>query len=265
MNSIGTLVGVRFVGAQKPLVHALGLNAAVFLNECIYWQVKAGIGNWFSRTIPQFTDDTGLSKSEQATVRTQLIKLGLIEEQKGVQYRTQTRINVDRFNEFLDSIQPQEIVQLAAQNRSASRSKPDGSYNRERTGNKQETDESAFNPIDLIEQNQPEYARFVEEGSYTPYKVWEAYCRGRKLSTDHLVGNQLVRQLHHAKTIIKDGIPLDDVEHCASWLHSQEWWRKTGFDLTAITKQYARWVSLGKPKAEQIVGAKPIRGTTPSL
>jgi hypothetical protein len=259
MNSIGTLVGVRFVGAQKPLVHALGLNAAVFLNECLYWQAKVGESGWFNRTIPQLTEETGLSKSEQATVRQKLVSMGLIEEQKGVQYRTQTRVNIDRFNEFLTEIQPQEISRLeetAAQNLSASRSKPVGSYNSHSNNESKETGQTEDFALD------PDVDSEIRLKN--PYDVWTAYCIARKLVVNHLTGNQLQRQLHTAKLILADGISVQDVHNCTSWLQSQEWWRNKGFTLNDVRNQYPRWVGLGRPKAEKIVG-KQIRGATPSL
>lgn len=259
MNSIGTLVGVRFIGAQKPLVHALGLNAAVFLNECLYWQGKVGIGNWFNRTIPQFTEDTGLSKHEQKTVRDYLLERGLIEEQKGVQYRTQTRVNIEAFNDFLTEIQPTETVRLADENCPAETSQP--------TENRRLADRK---PSAHITGNNNDNSKELNESALSsdrikPYSVWIAYCEGRQIPTDHLTGKQLERQLHTARLIVNDGISVDDVKACSSWLQSQDWWRNKGFDLGAIRSQYARWVALNKPKAERPTGAKKIRGATPNI
>jgi hypothetical protein len=264
MNSIGTLVGVRFVGAQKPLVHALGLNAAVFLNECLYWQVKVGEGGWFNRTIPQLTEETGLSKSEQATVRQKLVSMGLIEEQKGVQYRTQTRVNIDRFNEFLTEIQPQEISRLeetAAQNLSASRSKSVGSYNSHSNNESKETEQTE--DFALVSDEVVPYAKYQEEG-ITPWVVWEEFCKGIGFNPNQLTGHQLQRQLHTAKLIMKDGIEAREVGDCTRWLVSDKWWQQKGVTINDVRNQYPRWVSLGKPKAS-IIGGKQIRGATPSL
>ena len=103
-DTVGTLVGVRFIGAQKPLVHALGLNAAVYLNECLYWQARVGIQEWFNRTSPQMHEETGLSKHEQAKAREILRDRGLIEERKGVNFRNQTRIDQQAFAGFLQAL-----------------------------------------------------------------------------------------------------------------------------------------------------------------
>src|SRR5262245_9683436 len=93
----GTFAGARVIGAQKPFVHALGLNAAIYLNECLYWQASVGLGNWFGRTIPQMHEETGLSKAEQAKARDLLRELGIIEEMKAAGFRTKTRIRPDGF------------------------------------------------------------------------------------------------------------------------------------------------------------------------
>lgn len=264
MNSVGTLVGVRFVGAQKPLVHALGLGAAIFLNECLFWQAKVGEGEWFSRTIPQMFEETGLSKSEQATIRKELVKKELIEERKGVQYRTQTRVNVEEFNRFLDTIQPLNSSRLedsAAQNLSASRSIPDGSYNSHSNSISKESELAQF-PVSL---KVVEYAQFAEEGINTPWKIWESYCKAMNRSSGYLTGELLQRQLHIAKLIVKDGITEGDTHACALWLNSDEWWKNKGVTLNDVRNQYPRWVGLGKPPAQKAVGMKQIRGSTPMI
>ena len=98
-----------------------------------------------------------------------------------------------------------------------------------------------------------------------PYAVWSIYCNARGLPLDHLIGQQRQVQLNHAKHIVNDGITLDEVKSVTGWLMSDPWWVEHGFDLNQVRKQYARWVSSGRPTRTKAPGSKAIRGTTPSI
>jgi hypothetical protein len=277
-----TLTGDRIIGAQKQLVHALGLAAAIYLNECIYWQKNVGIGNWFGRTIPQMFEETGLSKAEQAKVREVLREKGLIEEMKGAGFRTKTRVNPETYWAFLQSIsagrksaagiQRLESEQLAVQKPAASRPEISGSSNiLEHTTTEDISDDDA---IDLIGQriqvydpDEPVHVALKPDATFeiSPYGYYEAYCNGRGIDPAALKGGPLQRELRTAKLIKQDGISAKDVHDCAAWLQSQQWWRDNGFNMNAIRTQYPRWVSSGCPLTQKAPNSKPIKGTTPII
>lgn len=269
----GVLIGVRLIGAPQSLVHAIGLHAAVYLNECIYWQAKVGENGWFGRTVPQMTEETGLSKHEQAKARESLRDLGLIEEKKGAGFRTKTRVNPVAFRAMsrrisasrksAAGIQRLEIEQLAAEYQplAAGNSTAQVTY-KEQTKQEDISTESDENAISLIESAPSSVSDRLK---INPYGYYEAYCNGRGIKPDALSGGPLQRELHTAKLIMQDGISARDVHDCAAWLQSQEWWRAKGITMNDIRTQFARWVGLNRPLAQKAPGSTQVKGSTPRI
>lgn len=277
------LAGSRFVGAPRGLVHALGLNAAIYLSECMYWQSKVGSGNWFGRTIPQMLEETGLSKGEQEGARKILRDKGIIKEMKAAGYRNKTQIDYDQFRVFVQSNsavqksaaenQRVENQRLAGQKSAASRPEISGSSNiLEHTNNKDispDSDETAISPdgqsfVAVLDQAVRDTTP-ASQLSISPYGYYEAYCNGRGIDPAALTGGPLERELHFAKLLKQDGIPARDVHDCAAWLQSQDWWRDKGFNMNAIRTQYSRWVAAGRPQKQKAPGSKHIKGSTPNI
>lgn len=76
--------------------------AGLFLSQCYYWTNKTVESGWFYKTHKEFTDETTLSKKEQATARKLLVKMDLIEEKlKGLPAKNYYRVKVDNLVETI--------------------------------------------------------------------------------------------------------------------------------------------------------------------
>lgn len=56
-------------------------NAAILLSQYLYWQQRAGLGQWFYNTGVSLEEQTGLSANVQTRARKNLVDAGLIEQQ----------------------------------------------------------------------------------------------------------------------------------------------------------------------------------------
>lgn len=62
-----------------------GVTAGVFLSQMLYWtevqdRDKPECDGWFYKSMQEWTEETGLTRTEQETVRRRLVKCGLMEE-----------------------------------------------------------------------------------------------------------------------------------------------------------------------------------------
>jgi hypothetical protein len=90
------LLGVgRPVAYFPAIARIVGVKECVFLCQLIYWHDKAEEG-WIYKTQEEFTEETGLSRSEQETARRNLKRTGLLEERhERLRHRMFYRVNLD--------------------------------------------------------------------------------------------------------------------------------------------------------------------------
>lgn len=67
---------------RAGLVRLLGGNgnAAILLSQYLYWQERAGLGEWFYNTAASLEEQTGLNANIQTRCRAKLVELGIIEQ-----------------------------------------------------------------------------------------------------------------------------------------------------------------------------------------
>ena len=90
---------------HRPFLLVMNTNAALFLSQCLYWQkhTKESFNGWFSRTIDQFTVETGLSRKEQATAKKTLAEQGIIKtERRGLPAKLWIRIELGVLYSLID-------------------------------------------------------------------------------------------------------------------------------------------------------------------
>ena len=94
-NGIIAVLGDRPVAYHPALGQAIGVKEAVFVCQLLYWDGKGKTpGGWIYKTQTEWTEETGLSRYEQETVRKHLIKSGLLEEKRaGMPARLFYRLN----------------------------------------------------------------------------------------------------------------------------------------------------------------------------
>lgn len=57
-----------------------GINGALMLSQLVYWSDKTKNNGWIYKTSKEWTAETGLTRREQDTAVSKLIKLGFIEK-----------------------------------------------------------------------------------------------------------------------------------------------------------------------------------------
>lgn len=87
-------------GQQIPYIPALakiggGVKAGLFLSQAVLWTGGSNNGGWFSKTVKQWTETTGLTAGEQETARRRLRERNFLEEKKqGIPCQTFYRANI---------------------------------------------------------------------------------------------------------------------------------------------------------------------------
>lgn len=76
----------KSIAYNPGLVKALGsVNIAIFIGQLLYWQGKGRYDEWIYKTVADFEEETGLSRSEQETVIKRCKVIGLLEvKRKGI-------------------------------------------------------------------------------------------------------------------------------------------------------------------------------------
>lgn len=98
------LLGDRPVAYHPVLAKALnGVIEAVFVSQLLYWYDKGKLeDNWIWKTQEEWTEETGLTRSNQETARRNLKKLGILKEQrKGVPGKIHFQLDLDRLADLL--------------------------------------------------------------------------------------------------------------------------------------------------------------------
>lgn len=96
----------RPVAFHRIFVDLTGsVTAALFLSQALYWSGKGAGDDEFYKTMEEWQDETGLSRSEQESARRILRQKGVLEEQKkGIPAKVYYRINFDVFMESLEKV-----------------------------------------------------------------------------------------------------------------------------------------------------------------
>jgi hypothetical protein len=91
---------------HRSFVSFGGVTGAVFLSQMVYWSKRTSDNEgWFWKTIKQWEDETGLTRSEQETARKRLLSCGVITEKKeGMPSKIYFKVNFDKIHELLDAI-----------------------------------------------------------------------------------------------------------------------------------------------------------------
>jgi hypothetical protein len=95
----------RPIAYHRAFVDVTGsVSSAVFLSQAVYWQrrVPHGRDGWYYKSIPEWGEETGLTRNHIQSARTALERLGVMEFQlRGFPRRTWYRLNVERLRDIL--------------------------------------------------------------------------------------------------------------------------------------------------------------------
>ena len=80
-----------------------GVGGAVMLSQCIYWSKRTkNADGWFYKTISEWTDETGISRHEQDSIKKKLCELGVLKTKlKGVPATLHFKVDLIALNELL--------------------------------------------------------------------------------------------------------------------------------------------------------------------
>lgn len=103
-------MGILAVLADKPIAYhpklakVLGVNEAIFVCQLLYWDDKGKLPDgWIFKTQVEWTEETGLSRSELETVRKHLVHRGILNEKlRGVPATINYKLNFDKLIEILN-------------------------------------------------------------------------------------------------------------------------------------------------------------------
>lgn len=94
--------------AQRWAVTATGsITAAVMISYALQLSQALQKQNdgWFAKTIKEWQEEAGLSRSEQETARARLLELGLLKERRqGMPARLEFKVNEDRVYALVDAL-----------------------------------------------------------------------------------------------------------------------------------------------------------------
>ena len=88
----------RPIAFQRAFVTlGAGITGALMLSQSVYWSSRCDdVDGWFYKTMSEWEDETGLTRSEQEGARRKLVKIGVLEEmKKGVPCRLYYRVNME--------------------------------------------------------------------------------------------------------------------------------------------------------------------------
>ena len=103
----------------------VGVTGALFLSQAIYWTTRTrDEDGWFYKSMEEWEEETGMTRSEQETARKRLVGIGVLQEvKKGVPCRLFYRVNMSAIYAFLPDGTPQPSLQ---ESRKQARRKPAG-------------------------------------------------------------------------------------------------------------------------------------------
>lgn len=183
--------------------------AALMLSQAWYWSKRTSDENgWFYKTIAEWEDETGLTRSEQETARKHLKDI-LEVELRGIPATLYYRVDKPKILELL-GVQFAETLQTGLQEPCEQESSIPANINRTEI-----TTEITQKKGDLLD-GIIHYGKLAQsQGEDKIEDVITALEKGLRVNIGRTLANQQV-----AKRIIKDGRPL---EVWLSWVKSDEW------------------------------------------
>jgi hypothetical protein len=107
MEVLWPLLGTHAPYHQRLCEVTGSIKSGLMLSLSVHWtrlEISAGCDGWLARTAVQWSDDTGLSVKEQATVRARLRELELIQERRvGQPARLEHRVMPTRLGQCLST------------------------------------------------------------------------------------------------------------------------------------------------------------------
>ena len=93
------------------------VNAGLMLSQAVYWSKRSTTKDgWFWKTAEEWTEETYLSRTEQATARKQLKRLACWQEElRGVPAKLFYRIDFDALDDLLSENKPLTIIETSFQ------------------------------------------------------------------------------------------------------------------------------------------------------
>ena len=93
------------------------VNAGLMLSQAVYWSKRSTTKDgWFWKTAEEWTEETYLSRTEQATARKQLKRLTCWQEElRGVPAKLFYRIDFDALDDLLSENKPSAIIETSFQ------------------------------------------------------------------------------------------------------------------------------------------------------
>lgn len=96
------MTGTRPVLYNPAIARHTSIEAAILLSQFLYWQQVKGPEEWFYKTEHEIEQETALSRHESLTARQQLVKLGIIEQnRRGVPPINHFRVNLEKLQDVL--------------------------------------------------------------------------------------------------------------------------------------------------------------------
>jgi hypothetical protein len=95
---------ISFHPCYVPIVKSV--TAALWLSYAVFHLIDTDLGQdaWFSKTLKEWEQETGLSRREQQSARRKLESLGILEcRRPGLQLPLQYRINMQRLQLLLET------------------------------------------------------------------------------------------------------------------------------------------------------------------
>lgn len=88
-----------------------GITGALMLSQAIYWARRTEEDGWFYKTIADWTEETGLSRTEQENARAKLQKLGVLEvERRGIPAKLYFRVDIEALQKALEVTPPENKI-----------------------------------------------------------------------------------------------------------------------------------------------------------
>jgi len=100
----------RTISYHPKLATVLGVKECVFVCQFLYWDGKGKLrGDWIYKTQEEITEETGLSRYEQETVRKRLKRRGILEEDlRGIPARLHYRLDFGKLSEAIEKAYPDQ-------------------------------------------------------------------------------------------------------------------------------------------------------------
>lgn len=109
MSKVPSILLDRPIAFNRAYVSlGVGVTGALMLSQAVFWQARASSGDgWFYKTVKEWTEETGLMRTEQENARARLEKLGILAiERLGIPARLFFSMDLDRLIEILANLPP---------------------------------------------------------------------------------------------------------------------------------------------------------------